>query len=211
MTLKWHVQKPEKLLQNLLINNMKVGLFFGSFNPYHIGHKTIASYMIEFTDLEKVYFVVSPHNPLKKKVSLLDQHHRLMIIKRDIEDNPRLDVSDIEFKMKQPSYTIDTLVRMQELYPENKFAIIMGSDNFKTIHKWKNYKEILNNYLVYLYPRPKYSISNLKSPNVHIVDGVPEMEISASFIRKSIKNKKNVSYLIPNKAWKYIDEMNFYK
>ena len=116
MTLKWHVQKPEKLLQNLLINNMKVGLFFGSFNPYHIGHKTIASYMIEFTDLEKVYFVVSPHNPLKKKVSLLDQHHRLMIIKRDIEDNPSLDVSDIEFKMKQPSYTIDTLVRMQELF-----------------------------------------------------------------------------------------------
>ena len=134
-----------------------------------------------------------------------------MIIKRDIEDNPKLDVSDIEFKMTQPSYTIDTLVRMQELYPKNKFAIIMGSDNFKTIHKWKNYKQILNNYLVYLYPRPKYNISNLKASNLHIIDGVPEMEISASFIRKSIKNKKNVSYLMPSKAWKYIDEMNFYK
>lgn len=190
---------------------MKIGLFFGSFNPLHIGHKIIASYIVEFTDLEKVIFIVSPHNPLKEKASLLDQHHRLMIIKREIEDNPKLEVSDIEFKMKQPSYTIDTLVQIEERYPGNEFAIIMGSDNFKTLHKWKNYNQILNNYAIYLYPRPKFKIDNIKASNIHIIDGVPKMEISASFIRKSIKNKKNVSYLMPQKAWEYIDEMNFYK
>jgi len=190
---------------------MKIGLFFGSFNPLHIGHKIIASYIVEFTDLEKVIFIVSPQNPLKEKASLLDQNHRLMIIKREIEDNPKLDVSDIEFKMKQPSYTIDTLVRIEELYPENEFAIIMGSDNFKTLYKWKNYKQILDNYSIYLYPRPKFKIDNVEASNIHIIDGVPKMEISASFIRKSIKNKKNVSYLMPQKAWEYIDEMNFYK
>lgn len=190
---------------------MKIGLFFGSFNPLHIGHKIIASYIVEFTDLEKVIFIVSPQNPFKEKTSLLNQHHRLMIIKRELEDNPKLDVSDIEFKMKQPSYTIDTLVRLDEQYPENEFAIIMGSDNFKKFHKWKNYKQIVDNYAIYLYPRPKFKVNHVEASNIHIIDGVPKMEISSSFIRKSIRNKKNVSYLMPKKAWQYIDEMNFYK
>ena len=189
---------------------MKIGLFFGSFNPMHIGHKAIASYMAEFTDLEKVCFVVSPQNPLKQKQSLLDQHHRLMIIRMEVEDNSKLQVSDIEFKMPQPSYTIDTLVRLKEEKSENEYALIMGADNLQNFHKWKNYKQILADYSVYVYPRPGIEISG-KHENIHIVKGVPQMEISASFIRKSIKEGKNISYLMPEKAWKYTDEMNFYK
>ncbi len=189
---------------------MKIGLFFGSFNPMHIGHKVIASYMVEFTDLEKVCFVVSPQNPLKQKQTLLDQHHRLMIIRMEVEDNPKLQVSDIEFKMTLPSYTIDTLVRLKEEHSENEYALIMGADNLQNFHKWKNYKQILADYSVYVYPRQGIEISG-NHENIHIVKGVPQMEISASFIRDSIKQKKDVSYLMPEKAWQYIDEMNFYK
>ena len=189
---------------------MKIGLFFGSFNPMHIGHKIIASYMEEFTNLEKVCFVVSPQNPLKKKQNLLDQYHRLMIIRMELEDNPKLEVSDIEFGMPQPSYTIDTLVRLKEEHPENEYALIMGADNLQNFHKWKNYEQILADYSVYVYPRPGIEISG-KHENIHIVKGVPQMEISASFIRKSIKQGKDISYLMPEKAWNYIDEMNFYK
>ena len=189
---------------------MKIGLFFGSFNPMHIGHKAIASYMAEFTDLEKVCFVVSPQNPLKQKQTLLDQHHRLMIIRMEVEDNPKLQDSDIEFSMPQPSYTIDTLVRLKEEHPENEYALIMGADNLQNFHKWKNYEQILKDYSIYVYPRPEIEIDG-SHKNVHIVEGVPQMEISASFIRESIKRKKDVSYLMPEKAWQYIDEMNFYK
>ena len=189
---------------------MKIGLFFGSFNPMHIGHKIIASYMEEFTNLEKVCFVVSPQNPLKKKQNLLDQYHRLMIIRMELEDNPKLEVSDIEFGMPQPSYTIDTLVRLKEEHPENEYALIMGADNLQNFHKWKNYEQILADYSVYVSPRPGIEISG-KHENIHIVKGVPQMEISASFIRKSIKQGKDISYLMSEKAWNYIDEMNFYK
>ena len=189
---------------------MKIGLFFGSFNPMHIGHKVIASYLAEFSELEQVWFVVSPQNPLKQKQSLLDQYHRLMIIRMELEDNPKLEVSDIEFGMPQPSYSIDTLVRLKEEHPENEYALIMGADNLQNFHKWKNYEQILADYSVYVYPRPGIEISG-KHENIHIVKGVPQMEISASFIRKSIKEGKDISYLMPEKAWKYTDEMNFYK
>ena len=189
---------------------MKVGLFFGSFNPMHIGHKSIASYMVEFTDLEKVCFVVSPQNPLKRKGTLLNQHHRLMIIRLEIEDSAKLQVSDIEFNMPQPSYTIDTLTRLKERYSENEYALIMGADNLQTLHKWKNYKQILSEYSIYVYPRPGVEISE-KHKNIHIVEGVPQIDISASFIRECIKTNKDTSYLIPEKAWQYIDKMNFYR
>ena len=189
---------------------MKIGLFFGSFNPMHIGHKAIASYMAEFTDLEKVCFVVSPQNPLKQKQTLLDQHHRLMIIRMEVEDNPKLQVSDIEFSMPQPSYTIDTLMRLKEEHPESEYALIMGADNLQNFHKWKNYEQILEDYSIYVYPRSGIKIDG-SHKNIHIVKDVPQMDISASFIRDSIKIKKDVSFLIPEKAWKYIDEMNFYK
>ena len=189
---------------------MKIGLFFGSFNPIHIGHKVIASYLVDFTDLDKVMFVVSPQNPLKQKISLLDQYHRLQIIRAEVEDNSKLEVSDIEFDMPKPSYTIDTLVRLKEKHPENDYSIIMGSDNLQNFHKWKNYEQILEDYSVYVYPRPGYEISG-SHKNIHLIEGVPQMEISSSFIRKSIKEGKDISYLMPEKAWIYTDEMNFYK
>ena len=129
---------------------MKIGLFFGSFNPIHIGHKVIASYLVDFTDLDKVMFLVSPQNPLKQKISLLDQYHRLQIIRAEIDDNSKLEVSDIEFDMPKPSYTIDTLVRLKEKHPENDYSIIMGSDNLQNFHKWKNYEQILEDYSVYV-------------------------------------------------------------
>ena len=189
---------------------MKIGLFFGSFNPIHIGHKVIASYLVDFTDLDKVMFVVSPQNPFKQKISLLDQYHRLQIIRSEIEDNSKLEVSDIEFDMPKPSYTIDTLVRLKEKHPENDYSIIMGSDNLQNFHKWKNYEQILEDYSVYVYPRPGYEISG-SHKNIHVIEGVPQMEISSSFIRKSIKEGKDISYLMPEKAWIYTDEMNFYR
>ena len=189
---------------------MKIGLFFGSFNPMHVGHKIIASYLAEFSDLEKVLFVVSPQNPLKQKRTLLDQNHRLQIIKAEVADNSKLDVSDVEFSMPQPSYTIDTLVRLKENYPEHEYALIMGADNLQNFHKWKNFEQILEDYSIYVYPRDGYEVEG-SHDNIHLIEGVPQMEISASFIRNSIKQGKDISYLMSEKAWKYTDEMNFYK
>jgi nicotinate-nucleotide adenylyltransferase len=189
---------------------MRIGLFFGSFNPMHIGHKVIASYMTEFSDLQQVWFVVSPQNPNKEKESLLDQYHRLMIIRMEVEDNPKLVASDIEFNLSTPSYTIDTLIYLKEQYPMHEFALIIGSDNINNIHKWKNYKQILDEFLVYVYPRTGNDFHNFHD-NIYRVKNVPLMEVSASFIRDAIKEGKDVSFLIPEKAWKYIDQMNFYR
>ena len=189
---------------------MKIGLFFGSFNPMHIGHKIIASYMAKFSDLAKIMFIVSPQNPLKKKQSLLDQHYRLKIIKMEVEGSSKFQVSDIEFSMPQPSYTIDTLVRLKEKNPKIEYSLIMGADNFQNFHKWKNYQQILEDYSIYVFPRSGFEINGIHK-NIDIVKDVPKMEISATFIRNSIKGGKDVSCLMPEKAWKYTDKMNFYK
>ena len=188
----------------------KIGLFFGSFNPFHIGHKVIGTHMVNNTALDKVWYVVSPQNPTKNKDSLLDQNHRLQIIQREVEDNSNLDVSDIEFSMPLPSYTIDTLANISEKYSSCEFSLIMGTDNLKTLHKWKNYKQILNNYHIYTYPRSGF-VNLMEHQNITNVKDVPLIDISASFIRESISLGKDMSSLIPIKAWKYIDEMNFYK
>ena len=187
-----------------------IGLFFGSFNPFHIGHKAIGSHIAQHTDLDKVWFVVSPQNPKKEKKSLLNQNHRFQIIQREVEDNSFLDVSDVEFGLPLPSYTIDTLVNLSEKYPEYKFSLIMGEDNIISLNKWKNYKQILNNYNIYVYPRAGEFKERLHE-NIKYIKDAPMFDISASFIRKSISAGKNVSSLIPEKAYKYIDEMNFYK
>ena len=189
---------------------MKIGLFFGSFNPFHIGHKVIGSHFTQFTDLNQLWFVVSPQNPLKQKSSLLDQNHRYQIIDREIDKDINLSVSNIEFSLQQPSYTIDTLIHLSEKYPNYKFVLIMGSDNLKNIHKWKNYNEILDNYQIYVYPRNNYAVNEFHK-NITVIKDVPKMEISASFIRNAIKMGKDVSSLIPQQAFKYIEEMNFYK
>lgn len=192
---------------------MKTGLYFGSFNPIHIGHLAIANYMLEFTDLSELWFVVSPHNPLKKKSTLLDDRQRLEMVRLALGDDQRFRVSDIEFKLSQPSYTIDTLAYLEEKFPEREFALIMGSDNLKTLHKWKNIKSILNNYQIFVYPRPDYSEDEqaIKGPNKITITKAPLMEISSVFIRKSIKDGKDVQYFLPEKVYQYIREMHFYK
>ena len=192
---------------------MKTGLYFGSFNPIHIGHLAIANYMLEFTDLSELWFVVSPHNPLKKKSTLLDDRQRLEMVRLALGDDQRFRVSDIEFKLPQPSFTIDTLAYLEEKFPEREFALIMGSDNLKTLHKWKNIESILNNYQIFVYPRPNYSEGEqtIKGPNKITITKAPLMEISSVFIRKSIKEGKDVQYFLPEKVYRYIREMHFYK
>lgn len=190
---------------------MKVGLFFGSFNPVHIGHMVLANYMLEFTDLDKIWFVVSPHNPLKQKDSLLHERQRLQMVSLAIGDNNKMKASNIEFKLPQPSYTVNTLAYLKEKYPDNDFALIMGTDNLENFHKWKNYEEILKNYQLYVYPRPEAGGGELlKNKNVKFLNA-PLMEISSTAIRKAIKEKKDVRYFVPLAAWEYMRESHFYE
>ncbi len=192
---------------------MKVGLFFGTFNPIHIGHLIIANYMAEFSDLDEVWFVVTPQSPFKKKASMLSNHHRLAIAAIAVEKYPKLKTSDIEFKLKQPNYTIDTLVHLEEKFPNNQFCLIMGEDNLKGFHKWKNYETILQNYELYVYPRiSEGTIEHLftNHSKIHKVNA-PIVQISSTFIRKAIQENKDISTMLPENVWKYIDEMNFYK
>lgn len=189
----------------------KVGLFFGTFNPIHIGHMVIANYMAEFTDLAEVWFVVSPHNPLKNKSTLLDNHHRIRLVREAISDFPKFKASDIEFSLPQPSYTINTLVYLKEKYPDKNFVLLLGSDNLGTFHKWKNYEEILKQYELYVYPRPDEYGGELKNHSKVKLVPAPRMEISATFIRDAIKEKKDVRYMLPEAVYKYISEMHFYE
>ncbi len=190
---------------------MKVGLYFGSFNPIHVGHLVIANYMVQFTDLNKVWLVVSPHNPLKIKSSLLADNHRLAMVRRAVENNPKLKACDIEFKLSQPSYTIHTLLHLKEKYPTYEFALIMGSDNLETFHKWKNYLEILKNHTLYVYPRPGYEGGNLAQHKNVVFVIAPVMELSSTQIRNAIKEKKDVRYMLTESVYEYVKEMNFYK
>lgn len=192
---------------------MKIGLYFGTFNPIHVGHLIIANHMAENADLEQVWLVVTPHNPHKKKETLLDDYHRLQMVHLATEDYPKLKPSDIEFKLSQPNYTVNTLVHLEEKYPDHEFSLIMGEDNLKSLHKWKNYEVLLQNHHIYVYPRlsPDQEDSGLKNhPKVHLIDA-PIVEISSTFIRKSIKEGKNIQPLLPSKVWEYIDHNNFYK
>jgi len=192
---------------------MKIGLFFGTFNPIHIGHMIIANYMVEFSDLEQVWFVVTPRSPFKQKATLLSNHHRLALANIAVENYPKLKTSDIEFNLPQPNYTINTLIHIEEKFPNNQFCLLLGEDNLKGFQKWKNYETILKNYELYVYPRiseEKTAPEFLNHPKIHRVNA-PIVQISSTFIRKSIKDKKDISTMLPFNVWKYIDEMNFYK
>ena len=192
---------------------MKIGLYFGTFNPIHIGHLIIANHMAEYSDLDQIWMVVTPHNPLKKKNTLLDDSHRLQMVYLAAEDFPKIKPSDIEFKLAQPNYTINTLAHLQEKYPKYEFSLIMGEDNLKSLHKWKNYEVILAHHEIYVYPRISSEEENLEfknHPKIHMIDA-PVVEISSTFIRENIKIGKNVKPLLPNKVWEYIDHNNFYK
>jgi len=192
---------------------MKIGLYFGSFNPIHIGHLIIANQLVENSDLDQIWFVVTPHNPFKKKSTLLDNHHRLEMVYLATKDYDTLKESDIEFNLPQPNYTVNTLAYLTEKYPEKEFSLIMGEDNLKSFHKWKNYQVILDHHNIYVYPR----ISDGKAetqfdnhPKIHHVEA-PIMEISSTLIRNSIKAGKNIKPLLPEHVWSYLDEMNFYR
>jgi nicotinate-nucleotide adenylyltransferase len=190
---------------------MQIGLYFGSYNPIHIGHLAIAGYMAQFSDLDQVWLVVSPQNPLKDKQSLLQDRHRLAMVNEAIEDIPYLRSSDIEFQLPKPSYTIHTLTYLKEKYPQHQFSLIMGGDNLASFHKWKNYEQILAEYRLYVYPRPGYeSCDLLQHPSVTIIDA-PLMELSSTMIRQAVKQKKDVRCFMPVKAWEYMREMHFYE
>lgn len=190
---------------------MQTGLFFGSFNPIHIGHMILAEYMTEHTPIDQVWFVVSPHNPLKSKETLLEDHHRLEMVHLAVDDDNRFRVSDIEFKMPKPSYTIDTLSYLKDKFPDHNFSLILGADNLDSFHKWKNADLIIKNFHRYVYPRHGSSAGILQSHENMTLVNAPRIEISSSFIRQSIKEKKSVRYFLPEKVFDYLDRMNFYK
>lgn len=190
---------------------MKTGLFFGSFNPIHTGHLVIAGYMAGFTEIKEVWLVVSPHNPLKNKNGLSNMYDRLEMAKLATENAEKIKVSDIEFNLPQPSYTVDTLAYLQEKYPGKEFALIMGADNLSSFKKWKNYEVILQHYEIYVYPRPGIDISEwLGHPAVKITD-TPQMDISSTFIRKGIAAGKNLQYFVPDNVLSFIDSKNMYR
>jgi nicotinate-nucleotide adenylyltransferase len=196
---------------------MKTGLFFGSFNPIHIGHMAIANYIAEYTDLREIWFVVSPHNPLKPKESLLDDRDRFYLVELAIGNDLRFRASDIEFSLPQPSYTIDTMAYLSEKYPERSFTLIMGEDNLNTLHKWKNAAELVKRYPLIVYPRLNPGRKSSQKLNDILATATvkevsaPLMEISGTFIRNAIREGKDLSWYVPAPAWKYITEMHFYK
>lgn len=195
------------------MNSKKIGLYFGSFNPIHIGHLVIANHLVEYSDLDEIWLVVSPHNPFKKKKTLLEDHHRLELVRRACEGYEKLYPCDIEFKLPQPSYTVNTLVHLKEKYPDFEFCLLMGEDNLNTFHKWKNYEVILENHQIYVYPRIANNGHENQFTNhpkiIHVE--APIMQISSTLIRKAISENKNTKPSLPDEVWKYIDEMNFYR
>ena len=190
---------------------MKVGLFFGSFNPIHIGHLIVANVMAEHTDLKKVWFVVTPQNPLKSGKGLLHEFDRFDMVKAAIADNYRLDVSDVEFHLPKPNYTIHTLTHLKEKNPETEFRLIIGEDNLSNFTQWKNHEQILDKHGLYVYPRPDAAPSPLKDhPHVNMVDA-PRLDISATYIRNCVKNNKSIRYLVPEVVEQMIRQRQFYR
>ncbi len=189
----------------------KIGLFFGSFNPIHVGHLIIANFMATQTDLHQVWLVVSPHNPLKKKTSLAPDYDRLHWVNVSVEDNPHLKASNIEFGLPQPSYTVYTLAHLKDKHPDYDFALIMGGDNLASLKKWKNYEVILENYFIYVYQRPNYPVGDLAGhPAVNFFEA-PMMNISSSYIRNCIKHGHSVRYLVTEKVYEELEKSRVYR
>ena len=189
---------------------MKVGLFFGSFNPIHIGHMAIANYMIEFGPIDQLWFVVTPHNPLKKKKNLLDDYQRLEMVNRAIGDDFRFRASDIEFRLPKPNYTINTLAYLKEKHPKNDFYLIIGSDNYVTLKKWKNWEILIRDFKFLIYPRPGFDHTTVDFEGNFKLTAAPLIEISSTFIRKAISSGKDIRHFLPTEVYRYINEMGFY-
>ena len=192
---------------------MKIGLYFGTFNPIHIGHLAIANHMAEYSDLDKIWMVITPHNPFKKKSSLLDNHHRYQMVQRALEEYDKIQASTIEFDLPQPNYTVNTLAYIQEKYPNDEFCLIMGEDNLKSLHKWKNYQVLLDEYHIIVYPRISegHIPEDLLNHNSVTRIDAPIMEISSTMIRNGIKAGKDLRYFLHHKVNEYIEEMHFFK
>lgn len=190
---------------------MKVGLFFGSFNPIHVGHLIIANHMATHTDLDKVWMVVSPQNPLKPKKTLARDFDRLHLVRLGIGDNPRIEACNVEFSLPKPSYTIDTLAFLTEKYPDKTFALIMGGDNIASLHLWKNYEQLLANFDIYVYQRPGTELGPLVThPRVKVLEA-PLLDISATYIRDCLKKGQSVRYLVPETVFEYLKDNTLYK
>jgi nicotinate-nucleotide adenylyltransferase len=189
---------------------MKIGLYFGSFNPVHIGHLIIASHIVNNTDVEQIWFVVSPQNPLKKSSTLLNEYHRLHLVRVAIEGNSQFKASDSEFKLPKPSYTIDTITYLKEKYPQHAFSIIMGSDSFQNVNKWKNYEQLIRDNRIIIYERPGFEVSPLPNSNTLVLKA-PLFEISATEIRQLIKQGKSIQYIVPDKVLEEIEQNGYYK
>lgn len=188
---------------------MKIGLYFGSFNPIHIGHLIIASHIINETDIKKIWFVVSPQNPLKKTQTLLNEYQRLHLVRVATEEDIRFKASDVEFKLPKPSYTIDTITYLKEKYPENQFSIIMGSDSYNNFNKWKNYEKLIEENKIIVYKRPGFDVST-NHPNVFVLKNSPLLEISATVIRKLVQQGKPIRYLVLDKVREEIEKSGYY-
>ena len=188
---------------------MKIGLFFGSFNPIHNGHLIIANHILNETALNKIWFIVSPQNPFKESDHLLNETERLYLATKAVENDSRITVSDIEFQLPKPSYTVTTLARLKEKYPEHKFFIVMGSDSFQSLEKWKNYEIIVQNYPLIIYKRPAYEINNNHGAQIEIMDA-PLLEISATYIRELVRRKKSIKYLVPETIEREVQNNKFY-
>jgi len=188
---------------------MHIGLYFGSFNPIHTGHLIIANHVIQYTDIDKIWFVVSPHNPLKESHSLLNEYDRLHLVNLAIEDNSKFRGSNIEFSLPKPSYTIDTLTYLTEKFPLEKFSVIMGSDSFQNLHRWKNHEQLLSRYNIIVYNRPGTEVKEPPSKNIMVLNA-PLLQISSSYIRTQIKEKKSIKYLVPDSVEVYITDNHYY-
>ncbi|HXB45963.1 MAG TPA: nicotinate (nicotinamide) nucleotide adenylyltransferase [Puia sp.] len=191
---------------------MKIGLYFGSFNPIHHGHLIIANYVLQYADVDQVWFIVSPQNPLKSSNSLLNEYHRLYLVQCAIEGEKNLRAKDTEFKLPKPSYTVDTLTYLQEQYPSYQFSVIMGSDSFSNLSRWKNYAFIVKHYPIYVYRRTGHEIHPDATLTARpIIMDAPLIEISATHIRENIKSGKSIRYLVPEKVREEIEQNGYYK
>jgi nicotinate-nucleotide adenylyltransferase len=189
---------------------MHIGLYFGSFNPIHVGHLIVANHIVEETTIDKIWFIVSPHNPLKDAHSLLNEYDRLHLVSLAIEGNNKFRASNVEFSLPKPSYTIDTLTYLSEKFPLEQFSVIMGSDSFQNIHRWKNFEQLVSQYSIIVYNRPSFEVKDTRGANLTVVDA-PLLEISSTYIRKQIKAGKSVRYVLPENVWEYITENRYYK
>lgn len=189
---------------------MHIGLYFGSFNPIHIGHLIIANHIVEHADIDKIWFVVSPHNPLKEAHSLLNEYDRLHLVNLAIEGNNKFRASNVEFHLPKPSYTIDTLTYLKEKFPLEQFSVIMGADSFQNIQRWKNYEQLLANYQMIVYERPGFEINETFGAKITRLQA-PLLEVSSTYIRKQIKEHRSIRYLVPDKVLQYIEDSNYYK